>query len=91
MSDYPMRGDIKWAIDAYVESGLPLGGFLTTVMENDLMGAMARADVYNRASLHAICGYIYMEIPSDCHGSREKVEAWYERKDQERSKAAHLS
>jgi hypothetical protein len=85
---YPIAPHIKAAIDRYVETGCPLGGFLTAVMENNLMEAMGRADDGNKASLHAICGYVYMEIPGDCHGSQEKVEAWYEKHAEERRQSA---
>ena len=73
----PIRQDIKEAMDAYANHGHPLGGFLTAVMENNLMQALGRADSYNRATIHQICSYVYNEMPADCHGSPERVEAWY--------------
>lgn len=66
--------DAKESIDRYVEHGIPCGGFLTSVLENDLMGAMARADDSSRLNLHAICEYVYNDIPFNVHGSRERVE-----------------
>lgn len=70
--------DAKEAIDRYVEHGIPCGGFLTSVLENDLMGAMSRADNSSRSNLHAICQYVYNDIPSNVHGSRERVKAHLE-------------
>ena len=75
--DRPIREDIKEALDAYANHGHSLGHFLTAVVENDLMEAMARADSYNRATLFQICSYIWNELPSSCHGSPEEVQAWY--------------
>ena len=72
----PMRGDTKESIDLYVSQGVPPGGFLSACLENDLMGAMNRADSYNRASLFEIVSYIHNDIPSNCHGSPEHVASW---------------
>jgi len=66
----------KYSIDLYVSDKIPTGGFLRAVLTNDLFGAMGRADLENRHSLWEICDYIYNEIPADCWGSVEKVEAW---------------
>ena len=65
--------DAMESIDRYVEHGIPCGGFLTSVLENDLMGAMSRADESSRQNLHAICQYVYNDIPGNVHGSRERV------------------
>lgn len=73
----PIRDDIKEALDDYAENGAPLGDFLTAVVENNLFEALGRADSYNRATIFQICGYIYNELPSPCHGSPEKVAKWY--------------
>ena len=73
-----MRQDIKEAIDRYVKDKCPTGGFLRYVLENNLMGAMGKADKDNLRDLHEICGYIYNHIPSTCHGSPEKVKEWLE-------------
>lgn len=71
-----MRTDIQEALERFVQQRVPLGDFLTAVLENDLMGAMGRADTDNLQNLPAICAYVYNEMPSPCHGSRAKVEAW---------------
>lgn len=65
--------DAKHSIDRYVERGFECGGFLTCVLENDLMGAMGRADDSSRVNLYAICNYVYNDIPSNVHGSPERV------------------
>lgn len=73
--ELPIADHIKAALDRYAYQRLPLGDFLTAVVENNLMEAMGRADSYNRATIYQICSYIYNELPSTCHGSPEKVRA----------------
>ena len=67
---------VKDSLKRYVEMGIPTGGFLQAVLENDLMEAFGHADLYNRANLFDICAYVYNEIPLACHGSVEKVKTW---------------
>lgn len=67
---------LRAALQRYVEHRIPTGGFLRAVLENDLLGAVARADSENSAILSKIVKYIYHELPNGCWGSPEKVEAW---------------
>lgn len=62
------------------------GDFVRSVLANDLKGAFARADMFNRAALLDIVSYVYMKIPYNCHGSYEIVDAWIENKKLERNK-----
>lgn len=71
-----MRDKIKRSIDAYASDGVPLGDFLTAVMEHDLFEAFARADEENARDLREIVRYVHWSVPSTCHGSRERVRAW---------------
>jgi hypothetical protein len=72
-----IREDTKEALIKYATIGLPLGGFLTAVVENDLCGALGKADSYNRATIFQIVEFLYNDMPSVCWGSPEKVKAWY--------------
>ena len=63
-------------IDNYVKEGIPPGGFVRAVLENDLMGSCSRADEENAAALHDICSCIYNKVPTACYGSPEKVREW---------------
>ena len=63
-------------VRAYIEKRVPPGGFLTAVLENDLMGACARADDTNIHCLPDFCRFLYNEAPHNCHGSPAKVKAW---------------
>lgn len=74
--DLPIKRETLEALALYQDRGIMPGGFLTAVLENNLMRAFGAADSYNRASLFQICFYIYNSMPSDCHGSRDKVTAW---------------
>jgi hypothetical protein len=60
----------------YIERGVPVGDFLTAVLENNLSEACGRADDDNLENLPAYVAYLYNEAPSPCHGSPEKVRAW---------------
>ncbi len=53
-----------------------VGGFLTSFLENDLLGAVGRADETSEARLRELCQFIHCYSPRDCHGSREIVRAW---------------
>ncbi len=60
----------------YATDRLPPGSFVRAVLENNLMEAMGRADEMSLAGLFEIVRYVRWEIPSNCHGSPEKVTAW---------------
>lgn len=66
--------NIRGALDRYINHRIHPGGFLTAVLENNLMEAIGRADRVNRINLHEICKYIYNNLPSESWGSREKVQ-----------------
>ena len=72
--------NIKESLERYVEHRISPGGFLTAVLENNLMEAMGRADSINRYNLYNICTYIYNELPGHIHGSPEKVKKHLENK-----------
>lgn len=72
-SQLPMRDDVKESLDRYVKQGIPPGGFLTAVLENNLFEAVGRADEYNLATLASICRYIYNDLPATCWGSPQRV------------------
>ncbi len=63
-------------IARYVEHGIPPGGFLTAVLENNLKESFARADEYNRRAMFDIVMLLYNYAPSNCWGSPERVAAW---------------
>lgn len=64
------------ALNRYVEHGLEPGGFLMSVLCNDLFGAVFRADATNLASLKDICMYVHWQIPCECWGSENRVHAY---------------
>ena len=63
------------ALERYVEHGIPPGDFLQAVLSNDLVDAVQRADANNQRALLALVQYVYNEVPSDCYGNREVIEA----------------
>jgi len=73
---YPMIAHLLDSLRAYGESGRPTGDFLRCVLENDLFGAVARADWQNERLIPRLCEYIQNEMPSASYGSPEKVDKW---------------
>ena len=72
------------SFERYIEHGIPTGGFLRAVLENDLREAFGRADIYNRSCMFEIVAWLWNEAPSTCWGSPEKVSAWLAMKAKER-------
>jgi len=69
----------QWTLKSlrnYIESGVPTGGFLESVLSDSLFGAFNKADSDNREALHDIVMFIYNEAPADCFGSKEHVSEW---------------
>lgn len=67
---------IREALDAYAQTGRPVGSFLTAVLSNDLFEACARADPYNLDTLPIITAYVFNHLPAESYGSRESMESW---------------
>jgi hypothetical protein len=71
-----MRPEIKASLDRYGKKKTETGGFLRSVLENDLMGAVGRADYGNMGDLFEICNYVWNKLPATCHGSKKIVKEW---------------
>jgi hypothetical protein len=63
----------------YARDHAPVGSFLTAVLSNSL-DAVCLADDENRAALKAIVLYVHHCLPPTCHGNREAVRKWTERR-----------
>jgi len=64
------------SLERYVLYGIPAGGFVTAVLENNLIGAVARADSTNAAHLTSIVIYVYNVLPFKASGSHDSVVNW---------------
>ena len=62
----------------YVVFGIKGGSFLTSLMSNDLQGAVKSADADNLHHLRDWCILVYNTLPIGCSGSRQKVKDWTE-------------
>lgn len=71
-----IKQDTIDTLNNYATKGWEPGDFCRAVLENNLMESFGMADIENRNALFDICSYVYNELPSACHGSKEKVNAW---------------
>ena len=72
MIDYKIR----CSVERFVNDKIPTGGFLRSVLANDLMGAFNKADDFNREHMPEIVKYIYNELPVGCYGTYATVDSW---------------
>lgn len=63
----------------YIEQGIPGGSFFMAVVENNLVGAFAKADEQNIAAMRNWAQWLYWEAPIDAWGSPKRVLAWMEK------------
>jgi hypothetical protein len=72
----PIPQHLRAGLGSYINHHQPTGGGLQAILENDLHGALTRADPETRAALPTIACFLHNEAPSACHGSKENVAAW---------------
>lgn len=60
----------------YLEYGFELGGFMYSILTNDLRGAVKRADTVNRFQLLPWIDFCLGELPGNSWGSPQHVSAW---------------
>lgn len=63
-------------LQLYFEQGVPPGGFLLAVLENNLKEACARADAINQRHIWDIMNWLYNVVPMGSYGSKESVAKW---------------
>jgi len=74
--EYAIPSYMEYALRLYIDEGHIPGGFLRAVLENDLKGAVNRADSNNLRNLVAYSYFLYNDAPADCYGSPAAVAAW---------------
>ncbi len=84
MTDYEKNINLipehmRESVLAWIETGRPVGSFLTAVISNDLFVAIRRADDINRHALPDYMAYFFNYTPDGCWGSRKNVEKWHKR------------
>lgn len=67
---------LQGGVKRYIEEGVPPGGFLTAVIENNLRLAVGHADNISLAALPQIVWFFHNESPGDCWGTPEKMKLW---------------
>jgi len=66
------------SVQLYIDSGVLPGGFLTAVLENNLMHAFSKADHNNTAMMREWAGWLYNYGHPNVFGSHEIVKQWHE-------------
>ena len=73
----------KESLQRYEQGHVRCGGFLNACLENDLVGAIHRADPESLAILPQIVHYLWNEVRSDAWGSPDIVNKWLNQKGSE--------
>jgi len=68
----------------YVKGEEAPGGFLYSVLCNDLFGAVGKADDEIKPLIPLIVMYIHWEVPGNCHGSPAIVKEWMSKPKEEK-------
>jgi len=76
MHEYGIPDYMHDVIIRYYERGIPPGHFLTAVIDNDLRGAIERADDTNVMALKAYVMWFYNQAPSGSWGKAGSVARW---------------
>lgn len=57
---------IREGIRNYIENKTPLGGFLSSMLSNNLRGTLEKADEINQKHIYSIYRWFYNHSPSGC-------------------------
>ena len=73
---YTMTEQSKQSLYNYFVHGFEPGGFMTSVLCNDLFGAVSRADSSNTDLISQYARWIENHAPYGSYGDRETVKGW---------------
>ena len=76
------------SLENYLMHGYEPGGFLTSVLANDLYLATGRADHWNKQNLPRIVNEVVHRMPDWSYGSYQRVKDWCADKDGRRTSYA---
>jgi len=75
----PIPDHLCGGLRRYLGDGFQPGGFLTAVICNDLMRAVAKGGPEELQALFSVAGWLHNSANWESHGSPEKMKAWLER------------
>lgn len=76
-ADFPnIKQSTRDSLIRYRDQRIAPGGFLTSVLDNDLQGAVCRADPENYFALKDICMWINWHLPANAWGNPDRVNQW---------------
>lgn len=81
MDEYGVPGYMQDGLVRYFNDHESGGHFLTALLENDLMEAINRADNTNQKAIPAYAKWLYNWADLKAYGSKAKVKAWIENKE----------
>lgn len=76
--DFTKIQHLENSLVEYVINGRGVGGFLRAVLENNLRGAVNRADNGNLPIIAHVVAWLYNNAPVSCWGSEDEVRIWLE-------------
>lgn len=79
MAEYEIPDYMQHSLVEYIMTGRPVGGFLSAVLENDLIAAVNRADEKNAKALVNYIKFLWNHAPNGCFGYTGVTEYWRER------------
>jgi hypothetical protein len=79
MREYGIPLYMRDSLVQYILVGRPVGDFLTAIINNDLKGAVNRADDENQKLIVQYVKFLYNNAPNGCWGSFDSTKHWIER------------
>jgi hypothetical protein len=67
---------LRGGLARYLVHGIQPGGFMSAVLDNDLIGAFSRADLIAARSMREIVAFLYNWAPRSSYGMKGSVDAW---------------
>ena len=69
---------LRGGFELWLQHGILPGGFLTKVLQNDLVGAFENADIINRHLMFEILRWMVENMPYGSYGSVKLFNEWKE-------------
>lgn len=75
--EYQIKESLRTGLHNYLIHNLHPGSFLTSIIANDLYGAVHSADPTQTIEIiRAVAALLNNEAPADCWGSHEAIARW---------------